>query len=319
MSINEDNLAKNQIKKLSPEDIVNYLNYFQSINEKQFLLNETGITPRVINSWKKEGLMPSQDSERKWNKFSFIEFLWIKIIQELREFGFPIEKIKNVKDVLFLNTTNELIDCFINDKEGLLEYTKKLGHFDEEAMAGLNTLFDMEPNEIKAAYINAGIDMSLLSIMIFNLIIKKANNGLVIYSSGKCIPWLEEFSTYNIESMKVFDKHHIYISLNSLMYDFLSDERKDRYISSIQILSKEEHEILSLLRNNELKEVKIIFYEKGSKPYKYRLDIVSGKQVSKEEAQQLMRNMVFKNYESISFKTNNNKTVYIEKALKKIL
>ena len=49
------------------------------------------------------------------------------------------------------------------------------------------------------------------------------------------------------------------------------------------------------------------------------LEITSGKNVSTEDAKQIIKNMVFKNYQSINFKTNNNKSVYIENTQRKIL
>ncbi len=56
---------------------------------------------RAINHWEKNGLIDDDRPEGKgWRKFSIVEMVWISLIAELREFGFPLEKILRVKENL---------------------------------------------------------------------------------------------------------------------------------------------------------------------------------------------------------------------------
>ncbi len=318
MSINENELPNMEISEASAAELKSIIDFWNRIKDVKILLNETGVTPRVFNSWKNLGLIPINDPERRWSKFNFSEFLWLKIIQELREFGLSIEKILMIKNVLFPNNVIGEILEFLNGNENFaFEEIDALSQYNEETKEFFKIIVRLKPEDRQSFYDSLGLEMSLLDSMLINSVIKRKNNGLIIYSSGECIPWSDQFYEIDKDSGKDFVKPHIFISFSAYIIDFLFDEKLEAFISPIHILSKEEQEIISLLRTNELKEVKIKFSEKSNKPY--ILEIVSGKQVSTEEAQQLMRNMVFKNYESISFKTNNNKSVYIEKVQKKIL
>jgi DNA-binding transcriptional MerR regulator len=315
--INKADLLKSKIPEKVEQEVRAMLEYFSQINAEKFLLKETGITPRVFNSWKNLGLisMRDQDNERKWNKFSFTEFIWLKIIQELREFGLSIEKILKVKKELFDFDLMEYILSSMENKENrepFLEYMAGSEVFTEETKASIKELFNTP--ELLSAVKKSGYYMSLMYMMIFNSIIKRQNNGLVIYSSGECIPWFDEYHTLHEDSKKILERPHIFISFSTFIFDFLFDEKKEQYISPLQILSKDELEILMLLKNRELKEIKIKYDDK-SKPY--IVEFVSGKQVSQEEADQIMKNLVLKNYQSITFKSNNNKMVYIERTHKK--
>lgn len=96
----------------SPED---YLTIFI----KRFDLSDLGITSRVLNHWKDYGLLPDEDyqlanepvaeepektkdpSYKMRNKFDFVGLIYLYIIQDLRDFGFPLSKIKKVREVLF--------------------------------------------------------------------------------------------------------------------------------------------------------------------------------------------------------------------------
>src|SRR3954471_12465116 len=99
MSLNEPKSLNNELFEVFKDGTA--MEFLHKIEEKNFLLINTGISPRVFNNWKKLGLLPQASTERKWNKFSFTEFIWLKIVQELREFGLSIEKILKVRKLLF--------------------------------------------------------------------------------------------------------------------------------------------------------------------------------------------------------------------------
>lgn len=87
-----------------------FSNYFYSkgaptltrvLHEKNKGLDTDEISYRVINHWESEGLLNfTRSSDKGWRKYSIIDLFWIKIIVGLREFGYPLELIKIVKNNL---------------------------------------------------------------------------------------------------------------------------------------------------------------------------------------------------------------------------
>jgi len=76
--------------------------------------------------WKKLGLLPYRtkiDSGSKfWNKYSFIELCWLRVLYTLRLQGVGIEKLKSIKEHLFsASFLNEILS--IIDVEQLKEIT----------------------------------------------------------------------------------------------------------------------------------------------------------------------------------------------------
>jgi DNA-binding transcriptional MerR regulator len=69
----------------------------QILNNKERVVKLENITYRQLNSWGDEGLLTNDREDRSWRKFSIMDALWVKVIQELREFGLSREQIKNTK------------------------------------------------------------------------------------------------------------------------------------------------------------------------------------------------------------------------------
>jgi DNA-binding transcriptional MerR regulator len=88
---------------------IGYMDYFKDIKNNKIsqVLNNTErnvklstVTYRQLNSWEEQGLLSNEREGRGWRRFSIMDALWTKIIQELREFGLSWEKLKATKESL---------------------------------------------------------------------------------------------------------------------------------------------------------------------------------------------------------------------------
>ena len=70
------------------------------INKRQYTVGTTKLSYRNINHWGSSGLLPEgvKDDGTGWRKFTFIEVVWLKILERVREFGLSIEKIAKARD-----------------------------------------------------------------------------------------------------------------------------------------------------------------------------------------------------------------------------
>ena len=71
----------------------------KGLNQRQYSLSESSVTPRVLHHWYQTGIISDRRTDGKgWSKFSFTELVWIKLIIRLREFGLSLDKIKIAKE-----------------------------------------------------------------------------------------------------------------------------------------------------------------------------------------------------------------------------
>ena len=68
---------------------------FDLLRERVFLKTELDIVYSDLVNWERSNLLSiGGDSDKgDWKKLNYVEYIWVKIIQELRQFGFNYEEI----------------------------------------------------------------------------------------------------------------------------------------------------------------------------------------------------------------------------------
>ena len=81
------------------------------LTEKKFTIKDTDSTYRVINHWSKLDLFDDarQGESKGWRKFSLVDMVWLKVLMELRKFGFALEKIKIGYQII--KEKSEIFEC----------------------------------------------------------------------------------------------------------------------------------------------------------------------------------------------------------------
>jgi len=100
-----DKKAKEEFYENLNEEVIQFLqskffkDHFLAKTRKQ-----TQQSARVLNNWENEGLIDRiNPNEGKTRKFSKGQSIWLDLVSQLREFGFPLEKIKNLRKGLFIS------------------------------------------------------------------------------------------------------------------------------------------------------------------------------------------------------------------------
>lgn len=177
-----------------------------------------GLSSRVYNHWKKSGLLPLIRSS-KIELLSYLEFFWVKIIIQLREFGLSLEKIRYVKNKLF-------------------DYDIRVSKYYDE------NLYSKKYKEQGFIHYH-----NLLIYVLILTIVKKIDVRLIVDSEGGCY--------FEVNPMTKISFPHISIPLLEIIKDFLKNAKSIADIQQSGILSELEMKVISLLRSGELKRITI--------------------------------------------------------------
>ena len=107
-------------------DILKYIGNFdkaiylqQKLNERVFSKTEIDVVYSDFTNWERNGLLDISDNTKKGShkKLSYVDYVWVSIVKELRSFGFTYDEIKLVKKTLFSD--------MLKDKEQVKEVLSK--------------------------------------------------------------------------------------------------------------------------------------------------------------------------------------------------
>jgi len=250
----------------SIEDFVNNPaqaeNLYDKLRERVFLKTELNVVYTDLVNWERSGLLSIGGASNKgdWKKVNYTEYIWIKIIEELRKYGFNYDEIELIKQNLFEELTiGELMQAISEDKENFID---KLG---EESFNKLNT-FDLSQIDL-----NASAGITQLENIVVHAIVTSYDWSLLFLKDtpGSCIPMSAEVlrgfhlkNTTNELSSKLTETY-LSISLTRIIANFLSRGNDSFESRTISILTKEEHAVLKHIRkkHKNLKSIQIRFKE----------------------------------------------------------
>jgi DNA-binding transcriptional MerR regulator len=239
--------------------------------DEMFTLKDLGVSARVLQNWSENGLLIEKERGKDMNhKFNFIELMWLKIILELRQYGFPLEKIKRVKESI------------VNRKSFPEAFNWKT---DEDIVDGIYGKWikpETDKKKFRDSILKSDVIKKIknkkfipLQFFILNYLKERHNAKILISEYGDAAHYVEEEFIPNVRD--ILDKEsYLSIPLYKLILNFVKDEKKFQLIPQTGILTNDEIHILVLIKSGLFKDIKITF--KNNKPLyleaKRNIDIV---------------------------------------------
>lgn len=307
-----------------------------AIRERSFLLRETGVTPRVFNLWKTTKLIDVSYSTpgREWMKLSFIDYLWLKIIVDLRKFGMSLDNILEVKKVCLADFQNEIAGQITEEQitETILSLVKS-NRIDVSPETIQQTKELLLKADLRELVQSMNGSTTYLEMAIINLIVTRSSMDIVIVSNDN-LNRLFGSADHDENKVSVFldtsekdkmivpegvDIHwvhsvpHIRLPLRNYIAEFLQDEKNEKYLPKLELLDANELKLLTVIRKGTAKEIEIKF-KNG------RLDRMGVKMnVSKAEEARLLETFTRNEYAEISYSVEKGKIVRFDKTTKVLL
>jgi DNA-binding transcriptional MerR regulator len=276
---------------------------------QDFVIQDIGISSRVMNYWNEMGLMPAKPrTENSTYRFNFSELLWFFLVRELREFGYSINNIKDLKEIFFkpLDYTDYFRSITQKEKDKVLKRLNKIKFKDEILKIQFTEVFTNE-------FENTGkrklpLSYNLLNIFINSFIFYRDEIKLLIDVRGNLIPLFEtekDETVYEELMNKIdFDRESfISISLTKFFRKFILNQAHFNFIRDNNILNENESHILSLVREGKAKSITIRF--KDEKPF--MLEVTKERKIHAEA--RLSEVLLSRGYQDISMKTENGNIV----------
>lgn len=281
------------------------------LNERVFLKTEIDIVYSDLVNWERYNLLSiGGDSDKgDWKKLNYIEYTWVKIIQELRQYGFTYDEILLYKTEIFKPV--QLGEVKVASKVDGKNVKQQLG---SEAIEELKAISDSNYDE------NLNIGISIFEVSIANAILTGDKWTFHFFKDnpGFCLPFSKEvlrgFDTINKAEllMELLSKTFLSVSLSDIISNFLVDGENSFEERTISILTKNEHKLLKQIRKgyNDVKSINIRFKNDQME----MIEVTTLKKVKLES--RLLEHIKKGDYQTISIDTVDGKIVNFENTQK---
>lgn len=247
------------LDKLSNEQsMMEFVSFIDGLLEPKFSISALNLTRQELNLWKAEGLIKSNDSElREWVRVNFFDFIWLKMVDIMRQSKIPFTAINKIKKEFFEINDDDLKQLLSNSfNQGRSEIP------DSEVM----TLVQKEvvaqdyPPAVVALFKRY---FPPFNLFVFGLMIDRNPIDILVNTDGETV-YLNpnQLAQTNVtEALVAFlSKPFIGVPMHTLLDDFY-DNPKIKLAEQQQVcnLTKLETKVLGLLKKENIKEIRIRF------------------------------------------------------------
>ncbi len=264
----------------------------------------------IIAFWRRHKLLPFVESGQ-WMKVSFMQLIWIRILDDLRDINFPVEKMKLVCKYFFLDAYRDEVPKknFEYNKKAI-QQKKLAGTQTEEEDSLLQFIEDGLKNEPLMRILN--LNVNYLSNFVAAVLANEKDGSIIIYFDGSVAEYVGDVCHSHIETIPDAILPHIKLSLGYYLKEFLSDEELAAIVMP-QLLNEDEIKVLREMRRKNAKEITIQL--EGQKS---RIITVSNGKLTEAQVQSVKEIFGLKNYESITLDTIDEKSMSFKRIRKRI-
>lgn len=281
-----------------------YSELIQQIKLEQFAASDLGLKPRWVIHWEEKELFLKQTPKGKWHSFNTIEAFWIKILLKLRNYKFPLDSIKEVKNNLVLKYNDFNKEAQDTVLDVVKNIGKQKGEVDIIAQLSKET-FEQLLNQF---------EINLLEIVIVDMVIFRNDWRLLINEKGLIILVKENFDDLyaGMEDVSLFlQGSYLSISLKEILRELIEDIDLNTSVN-IRLLSYEEAEVINTIRQENILSVEVLM-KKGNKPFQ----INTKKEIKIDSAARITDLINSGEYKEITLKIENGNLVYCKNIEKK--
>lgn len=227
---------------------------YELVTEKKLWVKDTGIAYRVINHWDKMGIIQFGRETKEGNrKFSFVDFVWVKIVSELRNFGMKVPLIQQIYSEIFEQLPmKKLLDAVAQNPLFLKGYEGEDKH---EMMK-----FYKSGAYKKSGFENFGLNLNYLHLLIAEAIETHNMVALIIFEDGEWFPYIKsQADRYPLDLIRKKEcSSQVRINITDIIYKYIAEDYLTEYSDGLGLFTDEEILLLNKMKEGDYKNVEVI-------------------------------------------------------------
>ncbi|MFN5634612.1 MAG: MerR family transcriptional regulator [Flavobacteriia bacterium] len=272
----------------------------ESFHQPRYSINDLDVTHRDATYWDKKDILPTVQSKiNTRRRYTLKQAVWIKLIQQLRDFDISLNKIKAIKESILGQEANAF-ELFQdpNVQKVIEQIAEHSGHLEMyKELLGDVTFQD--------ALKEGSID--IFETMILYTIVFRRDVSYIVDVNNECFPYCFDKHHLFVEEFGDFEERmrspHIVLSISNAVSQLIQDWMKKEWTGDASFLTKAEKKILKLLRDERTEELQI--FKKDNNPERVIQVSTNNTTAIKDFSNYIVRN----GYQKITVSTRQGKIV----------
>lgn len=261
--------------------------------EPRFAVKDFDVQPQYINHWRKQDLFFTGGETDGRKLFSFVDYVWIRMIEKMKDIGLRFEIIRKVRDNLeaksiWLERTDKNYDELIAGARKNNATEKQIKELEETK----KTLYYLENLQ------------TFFSKHLTGAVVYRKELSFLINPEGQVLHKVKESIRDQYTEHKFLDSFKSFyfsISVTDIIQEFIEGEKRHVATEDLQLITKEEETLLKQLEGGEL--VKLMIEVKG-----VMTNLFEGKHKEEKEPKEVKQEyldiITSQPYEQITFQNN---------------
>ncbi len=264
---------------------------------------------KMLPYWRKNNLVPFLP-KNSWARISFAELIWIRILDTLGQFAYPIEKTKLVAEYFFKDAyENHLPEKNLKHNKQQFEKKKTAGTISQEEENTLHLIEDILSDDGVLHVLK--LDINYFSNLITNAISSGEDAGILIFQDGSVAEYFGgEYYSHRLKNVNPTNPH-IYLSIVHYLKEFIKHSELSTLLLP-QLLNDDEKKILKEMRIKNVKEIKVELNNGEIK----RIESTKDGSLSANQMKQLKEILGLNSYEKIQLETRDEKAISFRRTKK---
>ena len=233
-------------------------NLLEKLKERVFLKTQLDVVYADFTNWERGNLISiGGDLEKgKWKHLNYTEYVWVKIVEELRAYGFSYDEIYDLKlKILEYIPAEDVIQSILDSKDGLDIIDHKIY---PTIIANKNNIDFLEGFRNKYTRLDTFLANAIIHDEQCSVLFFKHEIGEFSFLSKKMIEIYEKKDALEYLSLQL-SKTHLSVSLNKIISKFINTNETGFLLDKSTLLSGDEYALLKIIRNKpqNLKQITI--------------------------------------------------------------
>ncbi len=237
-----------------------------TISQQNLSAKTIGVSYRTICHWDEKGIIRFSRTNADANrKYSFVDYIWIKVVEELRSFGVELPIIQKIVTEIYSPIPIKDIFGALAESKANLSVLNSIKDDTEKA----EFLEFLKSGKYKEADFTAiEKQFNYLHILVAEIISTKKPVSIIVFKNGDWFPYIKENEHLYSEDL-LYKKEYesqVCVSLTNLVFNFMLEENMDAFSKEVNLLTMQEINALNIVTKGAFQKLTVLYKSKKTEP-----------------------------------------------------